>query len=153
MKLVEAIIPYNMTHNAESEACDLAMETDRIDLLEAHVDEKAYARVRPPSVFRDCWPFLTLRGPGLPVPSELCAIRGRAYRHSSQAVLPQHFPQIRSVASSDANGPEAQRSRDYHGGVSRSEGQVCSPTACFHVGAATGGFGPGYFARRPRTVR
>lgn len=59
MKLVEAIIPYNMTHNAESEACDLAMETDRIDLLEAHVDEKAYARVRPTSVFRGCWPFLT----------------------------------------------------------------------------------------------
>lgn len=45
MKLVEVIIPYNMQHNAESEACDLAMETERIDLLEANVDAKAYARV------------------------------------------------------------------------------------------------------------
>jgi len=45
MALVQEIIPYNMKHNAESEACDLAMETDRIDLLEEHVDAKAYSRV------------------------------------------------------------------------------------------------------------
>jgi hypothetical protein len=45
MRLVEVIIPYYMSTNTESEACDLAMETERIDLLEAGVDAKASDRV------------------------------------------------------------------------------------------------------------
>lgn len=43
--LIHQIIPYNMAHNAEAEACDLLMETERLDLLEAYVDESAYPRV------------------------------------------------------------------------------------------------------------
>ncbi|KAL9696444.1 hypothetical protein quinque_016023 [Culex quinquefasciatus] len=43
--LVNQIIPYNMAHNAEAEACDLLMEIERLDLLEAYVDESAYPRV------------------------------------------------------------------------------------------------------------
>ncbi|XP_055593587.1 26S proteasome non-ATPase regulatory subunit 2 [Uranotaenia lowii] len=43
--LIHQIIPYNMAHNAEAEACDLLMEIERLDLLEAYVDESAYPRV------------------------------------------------------------------------------------------------------------
>lgn len=43
--LVNEIVPYNMAHNAETEACDLLMEVERLDLLEQYVDESAYQRV------------------------------------------------------------------------------------------------------------
>lgn len=43
--LVEQIIPYNMAHNAEAEACDLLMEVEKLNLLERFVDESAYPRV------------------------------------------------------------------------------------------------------------
>ncbi|XP_008551707.1 26S proteasome non-ATPase regulatory subunit 2 [Microplitis demolitor] len=43
--LVHEIIPYNMAHNAETEACDLLMEIERLDLVERYVDESAYQRV------------------------------------------------------------------------------------------------------------
>jgi len=39
------IIPYFMAHNAEADACDLLMEIERLDLLIANVDVKAYPRV------------------------------------------------------------------------------------------------------------
>jgi 26S proteasome regulatory subunit N1 len=48
LKLVELahkIVPYNMAHNAEAEACDLLMEIECLDLLERYVDESAYPRV------------------------------------------------------------------------------------------------------------
>ncbi|CAG0879784.1 unnamed protein product [Cyprideis torosa] len=44
-KLVDQIVPYQMIHNAEAEACDLLMETDRLQTLLGHVDESAYPRV------------------------------------------------------------------------------------------------------------
>jgi 26S proteasome regulatory subunit N1 len=43
--LAQEIIPYNMSHNAEAEACDLLMEIERLDLLDKHVDEATYSRV------------------------------------------------------------------------------------------------------------
>lgn len=43
--LVEQIIPFQMTHNAEAEACDLLMEIEQLEMLEAHVDEAAHNRV------------------------------------------------------------------------------------------------------------
>jgi len=43
--LVRQIIPYNMAHNAEAEACDLLMEIEQLGLLEQFVDEGAYSRV------------------------------------------------------------------------------------------------------------
>ncbi|XP_034935656.1 26S proteasome non-ATPase regulatory subunit 2 [Chelonus insularis] len=45
IELVHEIIPYNMAHNAETEACDLLMEIERLDLLQRFVDESAYQRV------------------------------------------------------------------------------------------------------------
>eukprot|EP00051_Salpingoeca_urceolata_P026738 m.478399 g.478399 ORF g.478399 m.478399 type:complete len:897 (-) comp21140_c0_seq1:156-2846(-) len=45
IKLAEEIVPFTMAHNAEADACDLLMEIDRMDMLEAHVDSKAYERV------------------------------------------------------------------------------------------------------------
>jgi 26S proteasome regulatory subunit N1 len=44
-ELIQHIVPYNMAHNAEAEACDLLMEVERLDLLEQYVDESAYPRV------------------------------------------------------------------------------------------------------------
>lgn len=43
--LVKQIVPYNMEHNAESDACDLLMEIERLDLIEDYVDENSYPRV------------------------------------------------------------------------------------------------------------
>lgn len=43
--LARQIVPYNMAHNAEAEACDLLMEIERLDLLDEFVDENAYPRV------------------------------------------------------------------------------------------------------------
>uniref|UniRef100_A0AAR2KSY0 26S proteasome non-ATPase regulatory subunit 2 n=1 Tax=Pygocentrus nattereri TaxID=42514 RepID=A0AAR2KSY0_PYGNA len=45
LKLVKEIVPYNMAHNAEHEACDLLMEIERLDMLEMYIDENAYAKV------------------------------------------------------------------------------------------------------------
>lgn len=45
ISLTKQIIPYNMAHNAEAEACDLLMEIERLDLLEQYVDENIYPRV------------------------------------------------------------------------------------------------------------
>lgn len=43
--LVKQIIPYQMTHNAEAEACDLLMEIEQLELLEQYVDDAAHNRV------------------------------------------------------------------------------------------------------------
>ncbi|XP_055683961.1 26S proteasome non-ATPase regulatory subunit 2 [Lutzomyia longipalpis] len=43
--LVKQIVPYNMTHNAEADACDLLMEIEQLNLLEEYVDESTYPRV------------------------------------------------------------------------------------------------------------
>lgn len=45
INLVKQIIPYNMAHNAESDACDLLMEIEKLDILEEYVDENSYPRV------------------------------------------------------------------------------------------------------------
>lgn len=45
LKLVKEIVPYNMAHNAEHEACDLLMEIERLDMLEDYIDENAYSKV------------------------------------------------------------------------------------------------------------
>uniref|UniRef100_A0A8C2ZF32 26S proteasome non-ATPase regulatory subunit 2 n=1 Tax=Cyclopterus lumpus TaxID=8103 RepID=A0A8C2ZF32_CYCLU len=45
LKLVREIVPYNMAHNAEHEACDLLMEIERLDMLEDYIDETAYSKV------------------------------------------------------------------------------------------------------------
>uniref|UniRef100_A0A8C1L425 26S proteasome non-ATPase regulatory subunit 2 n=1 Tax=Cyprinus carpio TaxID=7962 RepID=A0A8C1L425_CYPCA len=44
LKLVREIVPYNMAHNAEHEACDLLMEIERLDMLDTYIDENAYAK-------------------------------------------------------------------------------------------------------------
>ncbi|XP_060516372.1 26S proteasome non-ATPase regulatory subunit 2 [Cylas formicarius] len=45
IQLAKQIVPYNMSHNAEAEACDLLMEIERLDLLEENIDESIYPRV------------------------------------------------------------------------------------------------------------
>lgn len=45
IKMVEEIIPSQMKHHAESEACDLLMEVERLDLLEQYVDKNSFGRV------------------------------------------------------------------------------------------------------------
>jgi len=43
--LANDILPYDMKHNAEIDACDLAMEIERLDLLEKYVDKSTFQRV------------------------------------------------------------------------------------------------------------
>ena len=45
MKMVNDVVPYLMTHNAEAEACDLLMEIEKLDLLGQVVEETSYTRV------------------------------------------------------------------------------------------------------------
>lgn len=45
VQLASQIVPYNMSHNAEAEACDLLMEIEHLEMLEQFVDESAYPRV------------------------------------------------------------------------------------------------------------
>lgn len=45
VNLAKEIIPYNMQHNAETEACDLLMEIECLDLLEQYVDKRSFQRV------------------------------------------------------------------------------------------------------------
>jgi len=44
-RLIEEIVPYDMKHNAEHEACDLLMEVEQIDKVVPFVDENNYSRV------------------------------------------------------------------------------------------------------------
>eukprot|EP00210_Caulerpa_lentillifera_P009484 g9044.t1 len=44
LDLVEKIVPYHMSHNAEPEAVDLLIEVDQLDLLTKYVDENNYRR-------------------------------------------------------------------------------------------------------------
>ena len=39
------IVPSQMSHHAEAEACDLLMEVEQLDQLIQYVDETAYPRV------------------------------------------------------------------------------------------------------------
>ena len=39
MKLVTQIVPSQMKHHAEAEACDLLMEVERLDILKEFVDQ------------------------------------------------------------------------------------------------------------------
>ena len=43
--LAKEILPYNMQHNAETEACDLLMEIERLELLDQYVDKNSFQRV------------------------------------------------------------------------------------------------------------
>merc|ERR1712180_297274 len=43
--MVKEIIPSQMKHHAESEACDLLTEIERLDLLDEHVDKNSFNRV------------------------------------------------------------------------------------------------------------
>jgi len=45
VELAKTIVPSQMKHNTEAEACDLLMEVQQLDLLHQYVDEDAYNRV------------------------------------------------------------------------------------------------------------
>jgi len=43
--LIDEIVPYDMKHNAEPEACDLLMEVEMLEKVLPHIDETNYSRV------------------------------------------------------------------------------------------------------------
>jgi len=45
VQMAKNIVPSQMKHHAEAEACDLLMEVEQLDTLEQYVDESAYSRV------------------------------------------------------------------------------------------------------------
>eukprot|EP01117_Protostelium_nocturnum_P011638 TRINITY_DN422_c0_g1_i3.p1 TRINITY_DN422_c0_g1~~TRINITY_DN422_c0_g1_i3.p1 ORF type:complete len:870 (-),score=199.11 TRINITY_DN422_c0_g1_i3:83-2692(-) len=45
LQLVDEIIPFDMAHNAEHEACDLLMEIERISRIIEHINENNYSKV------------------------------------------------------------------------------------------------------------
>ena len=44
MSIARLIVPSQMKHHAEAEACDLLMEVEQLEILEQYVDEAAYNR-------------------------------------------------------------------------------------------------------------
>lgn len=45
IKLAEEIVPFDMTHNAEHEACDLLLEIEKLDKIVQYVDDNNFSRV------------------------------------------------------------------------------------------------------------
>ncbi|CAG0919368.1 unnamed protein product [Notodromas monacha] len=45
LSLTNEVVPYHLQHNAEAEACDLAMEIERLDVIEKYIDNATYPRV------------------------------------------------------------------------------------------------------------
>lgn len=43
--LIDAIVPFCLSHNAEADACDLLLETEQLDKLPSHVDALTFSRV------------------------------------------------------------------------------------------------------------
>ena len=43
--MAKLIVPSQMKHHAEAEACDLLMEVEQLDDLQQYVDDSAYSRV------------------------------------------------------------------------------------------------------------
>ncbi|XP_055904695.1 26S proteasome non-ATPase regulatory subunit 2 [Eupeodes corollae] len=56
IELVKQIVPYNMEHNAEADACDLLIEIEHLHLLLDYVDEGAYPRVC--LYLQSCYPYV-----------------------------------------------------------------------------------------------
>ncbi|GAB5369463.1 hypothetical protein AAMO2058_001406600 [Amorphochlora amoebiformis] len=44
-KLIDEIVPFNMKHNADADACDLLMEVDQLEKIKAHITKDNHARV------------------------------------------------------------------------------------------------------------
>ena len=44
ISIAKLIVPSQMKHHAEAEACDLLMEVEQLDILEHYVDDAAYSR-------------------------------------------------------------------------------------------------------------
>lgn len=132
LKLVKEIVPYNMAHNAEHEACDLLMEIERLDMLEDYIDENAYGKVclyltryvplrkkknEPPYVARGIrLAHASTRlssDRDVPRPSaslhqlrELCS---GARKLGAAEVRPKHLPKVQPLSRGPALGPDAQR--------------------------------------------
>ncbi|XP_063243061.1 26S proteasome non-ATPase regulatory subunit 2 [Bacillus rossius redtenbacheri] len=85
LDLVSKIVPFNLAHNAEAEACDLAVEIDHLELLEQFVDESTYPRV--------CL-YLTSCVPYVPDPENIMLL------HAAMAIFKRfkQFPQALRVA-------------------------------------------------------
>lgn len=45
MPIVDEIVPFCLSHNAEADACDLLLEIEKLDRLTQHVDANTYRRV------------------------------------------------------------------------------------------------------------
>lgn len=45
MALVHVILPFNITHNAETDAIDMLMEVDRLPLLSQHINKDNFTRI------------------------------------------------------------------------------------------------------------
>jgi len=55
LKLVHKVVPYDMLHNSETDAADLLMEIERLDLLVKAVDSKTYRKVA--HYLKSCVPY------------------------------------------------------------------------------------------------
>jgi 26S proteasome regulatory subunit N1 len=45
MTLIDTIVPFCPTHNAETDACDLLPKTEQLDELSSYVDQLTFSRV------------------------------------------------------------------------------------------------------------
>ena len=45
LRLIDDVVPYLMSHNAEAEACDILMEVEKLEKLHDYVDDSVFVRV------------------------------------------------------------------------------------------------------------
>ena len=88
LALVKEIVPSQMKHHAEAEACDLLMEVEQLDLLDQYVDKAAFQRV--------CL-YLTSCVPYVPEPENTTLLETalRLFRHFGE------FPQVEKFSISE----------------------------------------------------
>ena len=80
--LVGEIVPSQMKHHAEAEACDLLMEVERLDLIHKFVDAQSY-QVTSRHFFGVPWHavFISPFSEGMSLPHVLRALRPRPREH------------------------------------------------------------------------
>ena len=89
INLAKMIVPSQMKHHAEAEACDLLMEVEQLGLLQQYVDESAYNRV--------CLYLVSC------VP-----IRARPREHQPSHHRTQHFQEVQAIPPGNETRPPAE---------------------------------------------
>lgn len=123
--LLQEIVPYNMKHNGETDACDLLMEINKLDLLDQFVDKTTYSRVclyltRFVDHFSGTLGFSVVNV----CASQLRPVHARSGKYYSTQGNDKDIWKVRSVRRSYASRTATQRHERYNRDISLLQGSV-----------------------------